>query len=323
MFQALVSTKHSGTCPEDRVRIDPGIIGELEKLARGRVIPDEPMAKHTSFGLGGPVDVFVEPPDAVTFRECSSFLARNEVPTMLLGRGTNILVRSGGLDGAVMTGASAFSDLVRTDAGVRAGSGVGLPRLLTFCAEAGAAGLEGLAGIPGSVGGAVMTNAGSFGVSVGERLTSVTVSLPGEPPRRLSREEIDIEYRTTRLPLGAMVEEVELALSPDDPDSIRERQRTTLETKWKTQPGNMRSAGCVFRNPPGDAAGRLIDRAGLKGTRVGGAVVSDVHANFVLNDRGAAADDVEELIEVIRNRVDERFGVRLELEVEIVGRRKN
>jgi UDP-N-acetylmuramate dehydrogenase len=303
------------------VEIGPAIVGELERISRGCLRLDEPMARHTSFGLGGPVDVFVEPPDAESFRECASLLARHEVPTMLLGKGTNILVRRGGLDGAVLTGSEAFSEIVRTDRGVRAGSGVGLPRLLNFCAAEGLAGLEGLAGIPGSAGGAVVMNAGSFGVSIGDRVDGITVSFPGEGRSRVGRNEIEFGYRSATLPAGAMIEEVDLALTVDEPDAIRARQRDTLEKKWKTQPGNMRSAGCVFKNPPGNSAGRMMDEAGLKGKRVGGAVVSDLHANFILNDRGASADDVEELIELVRDRVEERFGVRLELEVEVVGRR--
>lgn len=323
MPENAVARARSNRCPEDGMEISPAIVGELERMARGGVRLDEPMARHTSFGLGGPVDVFVEPPDAESFRDCASLLAHHEVPTMLLGKGTNVLVRSGGLDGAVLTGAEAFSEIARTDRGVRAGSGVGLPRLLNFCVDEGLAGLEGLAGIPGSAGGAVVMNAGSFGVSMGDRLDGVTVSFPGKGSSYVRRDEMEIGYRSAALPTGAMIEEVDLALTEDEPDAIRARQQDTIEKKWKTQPSNMRSAGCVFRNPPGDSAGRMLDEAGLKGTRVGGAVVSDLHANFVLNDRGASADDVEELIELIRGRVEERFGVRLELEVEVVGRRGN
>jgi UDP-N-acetylmuramate dehydrogenase len=303
------------------VGVDRKTLEELTRIAPGQVLVDEPMARHTSFGLGGPADLFVEPCDPSTFRACVDHLAEAGVPVTLLGRGTNLLVRSGGIEGAVLAGSKAFAEIDREGERVRAGCGVGLPRLLTFCADEGLAGLEGLAGIPGSVGGAVVTNAGSFGVSMGELLTGVTVSTAGGPSTFVPRDELPMSYRRTELPAGAFVESVELSLTPGDPDGIRAAVQATLEKKWKTQPSGMRSAGCVFRNPEEGAAGRLIDEAGLKGLRVGGAVISDLHANFILNDRGATAEDVEELIELVRERVAEAAGVTLELEVTVVGRR--
>jgi UDP-N-acetylmuramate dehydrogenase len=303
-----------------RVGIDPRVLEELAKMAPGQVLADEPMARHTSLGLGGPADVFVEPTDAATFRECADFLAETEVPVTLVGRGTNLLVRSGGLEGAVLTPARAFTALEREGDTVRAGSGIGLPRLLTFCAEEGLGGLEGLSGIPGSAGGAVATNAGSFGVSIGDRLSVVSLSTPGGSSKRVPRDELEMSYRHCGLPEGAVVEELTLELEVADPDDVRALQNETLEKKWKTQPSGMRSAGCVFVNPKGDAAGRLIDAAGLKGLRVGGAVVSDLHANFILNDRGATPEDVEELIGIVRGRVEETARVTLDLEIQVVGR---
>ena len=306
---------------EATVEIDPVTVAELMRMAPGQILVGEPMARHTSFGLGGPADLFIEPDCPRAFRDCAALLADRGVPVTTLGRGTNVLVRSGGIDGAVMTGASAFCELERDGESVRAGSGVGLSRLLAFCAENGLSGLEGLSGIPGSAGGAVATNAGSFGVSIGDLLVGVTISKRGTPAGFMSAEELHLRHRESSLPEGSFVEELTLSLSEADPDEIESRQRETLERKWKSQPSGMRSAGCVFSNPPGDAAGRLIDETGLKGTRVGGAVVSDLHANFILNDRGATPEDVEELIELVRERVEREHGVWLELEIEIIGRR--
>jgi len=318
---ALGSRMGRGARTEIAVETDPKLLAELARMAPGQVLVAEPMARHTSFGLGGPADLFIEPTDPSTFRECADYLIEAGIPVTLLGRGTNVLVRSGGIDGAVMTGAKAFTDLARTDAGVRAGGGVSLPRLLSFCAESGLSGLEGLSGIPGSVGGAVVTNAGSFGVSIGDSLTGVTVSTPGGTASFVPRDEMRIAYRRIGLRPETLIEGVELALDPGKPADIKAAQQETFERKWKTQPSGMRCAGCVFMNPPGGAAGRLIDEAGLKGLRVGGAVISDLHANFILNDRGATSEDVEELIEVVRERVVDSAGIRLELEIEIVGRR--
>ena len=299
---------------------DPRVVDELTRIAPAQVLVDEPMARHTSFGLGGPADLFVEPESDSTFRACADYLAEAGVPVLTLGRGTNVLVRSGGIEGAVLTGMKAFTTLERTDDGVRAGGGVGLPRLLEFCANNGLSGLSGLAGIPGTAGGAVVTNAGSFGIAIGDLLTGIRASKPGGSSTYIAREKIPMSYRSTELPDGLFVEEMELALGPGDPVAIAAAQRETLEKKWKSQPAGMRSAGCIFKNPEEGAAGRLIDEAGLKGTRVGGAVVSDLHANFILNDRGATPEDVEELIEIVRERVARTAGVTLELEVEVVGR---
>ncbi len=295
-------------------------IRELERLVPGRVRVDEPMARHTSFGLGGPADVFVAPADEPAFKDCVGLLADAGVPITVLGRGTNVLVRTGGIEGAVLVVEEAFDALDRQGEGVVAGSGVPLSRLLSFCAEEGLSGLEGLAGIPGTVGGAAVTNAGSFGVSFGDVLREVVVFRPGGRSTVLTAGELDLTYRRTAVPRDVIVERVTLELTAGDPSGIAAAQREKLETKWRTQPCGMRSAGCVFRNPPGQSAGKLIEQAGLKGLRVGGAVVSDRHANFILNDRGASSDDVEELIELVRSRVSEKTGVELELEIEILGR---
>ena len=302
------------------MKIPRGVTEELARLAPDRVLVDEPMARHTSFGLGGPADIFIEPSTASSFRDCTAFLADEGIPARVLGRGTNVLVRSGGIDGVTLVAGEAFSGITRSGETLVAGSGVSLQKLLSFCADEGLSGLEGLAGIPGSVGGAVVTNAGSYGVSVADRLVQAVAFEPGHAARAIPAADLGAEYRTMRLSEGVVIESVTLGLEKGDPAAIAALQRATLDKKWRAQPCGMRSAGCVFRNPPGQSAGRLIDSAGLKGTRVGGAVVSDQHANFILNDRGASADDVEELIELVRFTVKDATGIELELEVEIVGR---
>lgn len=305
------------------MEIRSGISQELERIAPGRVWAGEPMSRHTSFGLGGPADLFLAPESPGAFKEAVAFLADERVPLRFLGRGTNMLVRSGGIDGAVAGVERAFVHLSRQGDTVTAGSGVDLGRLLSFCAEGGLGGIEGLAGIPGSVGGAVVTNAGSFGVSMGDRLLHVVLFNPGQDSIRMPAGELGIDYRRALIPEGSVIEEVAITLEASDPAGVAARQREVLESKWRTQPVGMRSAGCVFRNPEGHAAGRLIDAAGLKGARVGGAVVSDQHANYILNDRGATPEDVETLIGLVRERVREHAGIELELEVEIAGRRAN
>jgi UDP-N-acetylmuramate dehydrogenase len=301
--------------------MNPGIITELKAIAPGCVHPDEPMAKHTSFGLGGPADVYVEPPDEGSLKECAALLKDAGVTIKVLGRGTNMLVRSGGIEGAVLSTEQAFSTLLADGGTVTVGSGVPLSGLLNFCAESGLTGLEPLAGIPGSVGGAAIMNAGSYGIWFADRLESVAVFEPGKSSVEVAGSELDASYRRMGIPEGHVVEGVVLALDEDDPSAVTARLQEIIERKWRTQPVGMRSAGCVFRNFPDKAAWALIDSAGLVGARIGGAVVSDVHANFILNDRGATPDDVEELINLIRERVSDRTGRDLVTEVEIVGRR--
>jgi len=302
------------------MQVESRTYDELVRLTHGAVLRDEPMAKHTSFGLGGPADLYVEAPDAVSFRAVAELLTDADVPVKVIGRGTNLLVRSGGIEGAVLSTESAFSTLRECDGRIVVGSGVSLKNFLSFCAEAGWAGLEPLAGIPGSVGGAVFMNAGSYGTHVGDCLKTVSVFRPGVGSEELAREDLGLGYRTAKLPEGATVEEAGFVLEHGDASDVSRRLQDILELKWKGQPVGMRSAGCVFRNPGDVRAWQLVDEAGLRGARVGGAVVSDQHTNFILNDRGATPEDVEELIELILTTVRERTGRELVLEVEVVGR---
>jgi len=293
----------------------------LERLAPGAVLRDEPMARHTSFGLGGPADLYIEAPDAASFRAAAGLLTGDGVPVKVVGRGTNLLVRSGGIEGAVLSTESAFSTLRERDGRIVVGSGVPLKSFLAFCAESGWVGLEPLAGIPGSVGGAVFMNAGSYGTFIGDRIETVSTFTPADGSRTLTLEDLEFGYRTASLSEGATVEEASFVLERGDASEVSHRLQEILELKWKGQPVGMRSAGCVFRNPGDVRAWQLVDQAGLRGARIGGAVVSDQHTNFILNDRGAAPEDVEELIELILTTVRERTGRELMLEVEIVGRR--
>ncbi len=309
--------------PRRKMAVSETIIERLREIAADGVLVDEPMSRHTSFGLGGPADVLVDAATEVALKDCAALLSDEGIPTRFLGRGTNVLVRRGGVEGAVVVAGRALSRLERDGLEVSAGSGVPLPRLLSFCADEGLSGLEGLAGIPGSVGGAVVTNAGSHGVSIGDRLVDVIVFEPGGSSRAVSADDLDMGYRHSSVPEGTVVEGVRIRLADDDPERVRVAGREMADRKWRAQPCGMRSAGCIFKNPSEAPAGLLIDRVGLKGTRVGGAVVSDQHANFIVNDRGATADDVERLIEIVRKKVREAEGVELELEVEILGRRAN
>ncbi|MDR5683048.1 MAG: UDP-N-acetylmuramate dehydrogenase [Armatimonadota bacterium] len=279
----------------------------------------EVLARHVSFRIGGPADVLVVPRSLDELRTVLRVLYATQEPFVVLGRGSNVLVSDRGVRGVVVKVGHGV-DRVRWD-GVRvvAEAGTGLPRLALRAADRGLAGLEFAAGIPASVGGAAAMNAGAHGHSMEEVIRSVRVFGPnGE--RTWTSAEMEFAYRTSRLQRDrAVALEVELELRPDDAASVRSRMEAWLRQRAATQPIGPPSSGCIFRNPPGDAAGRLIDLAGAKGMASGGVRVSEVHANYMVNAGGGRAEDVLRLVGRVRERVRSQFGVELELEVKLVG----
>ncbi len=277
----------------------------------------EPMARHTTFRIGGPADRFFVPSGIHDLRafleECPP-----EEPITLLGAGSNLLVSDDGIRGTVIH-LGAFQSVRIENERLLAGAGVMLPALLQQLAREGLGGLEFLGGIPGTVGGGVRMNAGTDGGWIADRLLSVTYLHPSGTLQRKRREEIVLAYRRMALPPGACIVGVEFRLEPDDPMRIAARLRERMAKRRQSQPVHLASAGCIFKNPPGDAAGRLIEAAGLKGTRVGDAEVSPLHANFVVNRGKASAEDVLSLIRRIQERIREARGVDLEFEIEMVG----
>ena len=278
---------------------------------------DEPMAPHTTFGVGGVVCQFVEPRTVAELAEVWRWASESALPLKVLGRGSNVLVADGHHDWLVVSTAR-LDGLTRDGATVRAGAGVPLARLLAAAGAWGLGGLEHLAGIPASVGGAVAMNAGGRGGEIASRLVGAEVLERSGERRWLDRRSLGLRYRGSAVRDGfPLIVEATFALEPDDPRRLSERRREFLRAKRASQPLGARSAGCVFKNPEDHSAGKLIDQAGLKGARVGGAVVSHKHANFIINRNGATASDVLELIEVVRRRVHDAFGIELELEIEI------
>lgn len=277
---------------------------------------DEPLSRHTSFGIGGPARLFYEPrseEEAVAVvRSCR----RDGEPLFVLGGGTNLLVRDEGIDGAVVS--LRKSSAIRFEGRrARVDAGASFPRLVSDGVARGCGGVDALVGIPGTVGGALVMNAGGKYGELCQFVERVRVVDREGTARTLSREEAGFAYRTSRLGefviLGA-----DLVFPEGDREAARARLREIIVEKSRTQPLAARSAGCVFKNPaPKVAAGRLIDEAGFKGKIVGGALVSPVHANFLVNRRGARASDILGLIREIRERVRERNGVELELEIKV------
>jgi UDP-N-acetylmuramate--alanine ligase len=289
-------------------------------LSAGTVVRrDEPLARRTTLRVGGPADCYVEPADENDLRAVLAWCARRGVPWRLLGRGSNLLVRDGGFRGVIVSLSQGhFSRIEREGERLRCGAGARLKDVALTAKRHGLGGLEFLEGIPGSIGGALRMNAGAMGASTFETVESVRFMDAEGNLHERAAGEVDVRYRSCPLfkdhiALGAV-----LRGSPADPARIAARMQECARKRWSSQP-RQSSAGCMFKNPGAVPAGKLIDELGLKGLRVGHAVVSDVHGNFIVNEGGATAADVLELIELVRRRVREARGIELESEVEIIG----
>lgn len=290
----------------------------MRAKVRGRVLCHEPMARHTSFKIGGPADLLVIPEDVADVKAALAFARSHEIAVHVVGSGSNTLVRDGGIRGMVIL-PSGLQDLERRGNAVWAGAGVRVSRLLAFCSKQGLCGLEILSGVPGTVGGAVWGNAGAWGGSAADHLTWVQVVTDRGEEITLPREVIPFGYRSSGLPRGSVIIRAAFALVPDEPTAIRRRISRWLVQRNATQPVEFRSAGSIFKNPPGDYAGRLVEAAGLKGTRIGDAMISEKHGNFFVNLRQARAADVLALVALAQERVRATAGIELELEIRVVG----
>ena len=283
-----------------------------------RVLRNEPMSRHTSWHVGGPADLFFRPLDEA---DLSAFLRSldADIPLLWIGLGSNLLVRDGGIRGAVIETHGVFGELeLRGENEVWCGAGVACAKLAKQCIKWGLGPAEFFAGIPGTLGGALAMNAGAFGGETWRHVLSVaTLDRSGVRHERQA-SEYEVGYRHVRGPadewfLGARLRfDKRPGVSNDD-------IRVLLARRKATQPIGEWSCGSVFTNPPGDHAARLIETAGLKGTRIGGARVSEMHANFIVNDGTATASDIERLIEHVMQTVERKHGVRLKTEVRIVG----
>ena len=291
----------------------------LDKMRqRGELRCDEPMSRHTSWRAGGKADLFFIP---ASIEDLQGFLRDldAQTPVFWLGIGSNLLVRDGGLRGVVVSATGILRDLERVEPYlVRAGSGVPCTRLARQCIRWGLGPSEFFAGIPGTVGGALTMNAGAHGGETWERVDSVrTIDRAGEIHRR-SPAEYTVGYRSVTGPPDEWFLEATFRFEPGIEASV-DAMKEMLERRKATQPLGLPSCGSVFRNPTGDHAARLIEAAGLKGYRIGGAEVSPKHANFIINTGDATATDIEGLIDHVRHTVKERHGVDLQHEVRIVG----
>ena len=275
----------------------------------------EPFSKHTSMGVGGPAAVMAFPRSPDELRQALSIRRELDVPHRVLGGGSNLVVVDEGLDELVINTQDLSHVHIADDGVVTAEGGANLIRTVVRCCRAGWSGIESAVGIPGSIGGAAVMNAGAYGFSISEVMREIVV-FDSDGARSDPPEGWSFHYRGSSIPDGSAVASVTLQLEPGDPEKLGEEIRELQLQRVKSQPAG-RNAGCVFKNPPGGFAGKLIHDAGLKGVRRGGASVSEKHANFVVNDAGASAGDVLEILDFVRDEVAQKAGVELELEVKV------
>ena len=278
-----------------------------------------PLAKSTWYGLGGPADYFIRPKTVEQLGQAVQRCAENHIPVFLMGLGSNLLIGDDGLRGAVIkleTEQFTKVDFEDDGTGLTAWAGAELSRLVLTCVQKGLSGLEPLTGIPGSVGGAVKMNAGGNFGDFGAIVESVTVMDNQGNVFEMSKPELVFDYRSTNI-TAQFILNANLELSGGDPEQIMRTVKEIWIYKKNSQPLNTKNAGCIFKNPRGLSAGALIDRAGLKGLQIGGATVSDKHANFIIAAKDCKSRDVMRLIDAIKQRVKEQFDTDLELEIEI------
>lgn len=292
---------------------------QQQQPLRGSLLHNEPMARHTTWRVGGAADNYYQPANIADLALFLSQLPADE-PLFWLGLGSNLLVRDGGIRGSVIATSGMLNEMSRIDeTHVRVESGVSCARLARFCAREGLAGAEFLCGIPGTMGGALAMNAGCFGGETWKLVESVeTLDRQGNLHTRKA-SEFDVAYRQVSGPEGEWFVAATLQLEKGDAQGLLAANKKLLEKRGASQPTQQPNAGSVFRNPEGDFAARLIETAGLKGRTVGKAQVSEKHANFIVNLGGATAADIEGLIEEVKSEVEQQHGVVLQREVHIVG----
>ncbi len=294
------------------------------EVFEGEVRFMEPMRNHTSLRIGGPADVFAIPRNLLSLRNMHVNLEKSKIPFLPLGGGTNILVMDGGIEGAVIS----FRSFKKLDVLSEDGedvylfveAGTPLQRLVNFTRGSGYSGLEGLVGIPGTVGGAICGNAGAFGYEMKDVLISVAIMDAEDRIEKIKAEGIDFGYRSSSISANEMILSAEIKLKKDKKEDVSAKVDDFLKRKRQKQPISEPSAGCVFKNPLGLYAGKLIDEAGCKGMRIGDVEVSTIHANFFINKGSATASDFIRLMEEVAWRVKEKYGIVLEPEIRILGR---
>lgn len=292
----------------------------LVKLLKASVIFDAGMASYSTLRAGGRAEAICFISNVVKLKEVIDFFISESISWIVVGKGSNLLVTDKGINGAVITLKGELAEIGgRSGNLVMAGGGVSNRTLIKYCINEGLSGVEFLAGVPGTIGGAVMMNAGAYGEETGPMIEKIGVVTSCGNITELQGPEICFSYRKSSIEEKAIIHSVTLKLKEGRQGLIRERVEKNISMRRESQPLDMPSCGSVFKNPPGNYAARLIEASGLKGMRVGGAMISPKHANFIVNTGDAKASDILALIDMARNRVKEDSGILLETEVRVVG----
>ena len=291
----------------------------LNTMTKGSFLKDEAMSKHTSYRIGGPANAYITPRDKDDLSQILQFANQHGIATYFVGSGSNLLVADEGIDGLVITLGKSLKRLEITGATVFAESGVMLGKMVKECIGRNLSGVESMIGVPGTLGGALVMNAGAFGGEISNYLKHVTVMEMDGQEKQYQPGDISFSYRHSTFPDDEIVISAEFELIQSDKDTVQEKRAVASGGRKATQPLKFRSAGSVFKNPKEGAAGYYIDQAGLKGTKVGDAEISPIHANFFVNHGKAKASDVVALIRLARETVHDKFGIMLDLEVKPLG----
>src|SRR5918993_590496 len=300
------------------------LVQELRSIAGLKVKVSEPLARYTSMKIGGPADFFIDVENEAALSQLLSFLSQHGMPSCLLGNGSNVLISDFGVEGVVV---HLVGDFKRAewheqgnDSWVEVGAAHAVTQLVREAARRGYGGLEFGEGIPGSVGGALVMNAGAYGSEFEKVVESVDGKDQQGSPVQFNREQMRFTYRDSHLPPGTVVTRVRLSLHRQEPSKVNMKVRELVTKRKSSQPSGYPNSGSMFRNPPDDYAGRLVEAAGLKGKQIGRAQISPKHGNFIVNLGGASAEDVRRLMELARTEVNAQFGVVLIPEVKLIGR---
>jgi len=293
-------------------------IDNIKKFFQGKILLSEPLNKFTSLRIGGQADYYFEPMDKEDTVNIISYLQKQDVSFIALGKGSNLLVNDDGFRGAVVNIESSLKSIYAEGSRIVAEAGVSLNRFVDFCMQRGLRGVEMLAGIPGTIGGAVIMNAGAYGGEISNYMIDVEVIRNGTIIM-LKKEEIGFNYRHASLQDSDVVLSASFILPAGNRDELMKMRNDYVMQRNRKHPVNLPNCGSVFKNPSGSSAAKLIEEAGLKGFKNGNAQISEKHANFIVNLGGATAKDVLNLIELAKKTVREKFNIELDLEVKLLG----
>lgn len=296
-----------------------------KEIFKGEIKFDEPMSAHTSLKIGGPVEIMVFPDDPLSLKNVLLACGREKIPVFIFGEGTNLLVADEGIEGVAISleafkNVEIIKDTDKKNATLFVEAGVPMRSLINFAKRNGYSGIEALAGIPGSFGGAVYMNAGSLGTELKDVLVSIAVMNMDGKIMILEKDKLKFSYRSSNLSDDLIILSANIVLKKENPNDVAKRIKKFLRDKRLSQPLGESSAGCIFKNPEGDTAGMLIDAAGCKEMRIGDAEVSAVHANYFINKGRAACKDFIKLMNRVSDKVQKYSGITLEPEIKIIGR---